>query len=400
MYLLPYLKEAAKMGGQPYDFDVEYRLACSGEFYNSSVGVGTWRSFEMARLLLERPFALYVVSRPFDRFPQELCLRLGLNWIMEHQPGGGSIGSSPPYDELVEDICAVLTLLSRRLVIPAFEARVLFSRDREDMRADSFRYDVPSPILGLGNVGSRGLRLSRSERKDGTVTIVEHTPPALRVDSGALERAFLSLSQGQHASGIIQAARAYSSALQLILVRPEVAYQLLISAVETLASGVFSDYRPSRDDMIERKHSVASKAKSFGLSAEQADDLALEACKDDSWAGRKFKEFFRKYSSEETWEPDDMFPLAEGWEPERKDIGRVLSAIYTARSKHLHEGKEFPEWIAHQATVAVPGSFYSLPGPAEYVPPVTWFERLVSSAIRCLLAAESDIDYKAPFVGA
>jgi hypothetical protein len=56
MYLLPYLKEAAKMGGQPYDFNVEYRLACSGEFYNCTAGVGSWRSFEMARLPLQRPF--------------------------------------------------------------------------------------------------------------------------------------------------------------------------------------------------------------------------------------------------------------------------------------------------------------------------------------------------------
>jgi hypothetical protein len=294
----------------------------------------------------------------------------------------------------------VLTLLSRRLVIPAFEARVLFGSDREDTRADSFRYDVPSPMLGLGNAGNPGLRVSRSERKDGAVTIIEHTPPALRVDSSALERAFLSLSQGQHASGILQAARAYSSALQLILVRPELAYQLLISAVETLANGVFSDYRPGRRDMIERKRGVANKATSCGLSAQQAEDLALEACKDEIWAGRKFKEFFRKFSSEEAWEPDDMFPLAEGWEPKGKDIGKALSAIYNARSKHLHEGKEFPEWIAHGATVAVPGSFYPLPGPADYAPPVTWFERLVSSAIRCLLAVESDIDCKGPFLKA
>ena len=56
------------MDGQPYDFSVEYRLAYSGELYNLRVGASSWRSFEMARLLLQRPFELYVVSRPFERF--------------------------------------------------------------------------------------------------------------------------------------------------------------------------------------------------------------------------------------------------------------------------------------------------------------------------------------------
>src|SRR5258706_9502720 len=111
MYLLQYLKEAEKMGDQQYECSVEYRLACSGEFYNRKVSTGEWRSLEMARLLLHKPFELYVVSRPFNGFPQEICLRFGLNFIWEHQSGGGSIGSAPPYDDLVEDVCAVLTLL-------------------------------------------------------------------------------------------------------------------------------------------------------------------------------------------------------------------------------------------------------------------------------------------------
>jgi hypothetical protein len=54
----------------------------------------------MARLLLQQPFELYVVSRPFDAFPQELCLRFGLNLIWKHQSGGGSIGRTQDYTDL------------------------------------------------------------------------------------------------------------------------------------------------------------------------------------------------------------------------------------------------------------------------------------------------------------
>jgi hypothetical protein len=388
MYLLPYLQEAEKMSSEVYELRVDYRLACSGEFYNRAASAGSWRSLEKTRLLLQQPFELYVVSRPFNAFPQELCLRFGLNLIWEHQSGGGSIGRTPDYDDLVEDVCAVLTVLSRRLVVPVFEARVLARIESTSPRSDSFGYDSPSPIIGMGNLGSRVLRTSRAEGVGGAVTIVEHTPPPLGVDSNTLQGAFLALSRSQYAAGIVQAARAYSSALQLILSRPELAYQLLISSVETVANILFADFLPSREDMIERKRGVAAKAALFGLSKQMAEDLAVEACKEDHWAGRKFKKFFAKFPSEEAWGPDDVFPLADGWEPKKEDFAKVLGAVYNARSKHLHEGKEFPEWITRGATVAVPASFHTLPRASDYVPPVTWFERLVSCTLRCLLAGE------------
>src|ERR1022692_4522734 len=294
------------MSSEVYELRIEYRLACSGEFYNRTVSAGSWRPLEKTRLLLQQPFELYVVSQPFNAFPQELCLRFGLNLIWKHQSGGGSIGRTPNYDDLVEDVCSVLTLLSRRLVVPVAEARILSRVDSTSLRSDSFYYDSPSPIIGIGNFGSRVLRTSRAEGVGGTLTIVDHTPPALGIDSNALKIAFLALSKSQYASGILQAARAYSSALQVIQSRPELAYQLLISSVETLANTVFGDFSPSREDMIERKRGVATKAALFGLSTQMAEDLAVEACKDDHWAGRKFKKFFGEFASEEAWGPDEV----------------------------------------------------------------------------------------------
>jgi hypothetical protein len=252
----------------------------------------------------------------------------------------------------------------------------------------------------MGNIGGRALRTSRAEGVGDAVTIVEHTPPALGVDSAALESAFMALSRSPYATGILQAARAYSSALQLILSRPELAYQLLISSAEALANTLFADFSPGREDMIERKRGVAAKAALFGLSTEMAEELAIEACKDDHWALRKFKKFFAEFRSEEAWGRDEVFPLAEGWEPKKEDFSKVLGAIYNARSKHLHEGKEFPEWITRGATVAVPASFHMLPKASDYVPPVTWFERLVSCTLRRLLAAETKANSEETFLKA
>jgi hypothetical protein len=401
MYLLRYLQEAEKTDRQPFKLTVEFRLVVSGEFYNRSASSSAWRSLEMARLLLQRPFELYVVSRPFNAFPQELCLRFGLSLIWDHQPGGGSIGTAPPYDDLVEDICALLTLLSRRLVVPALETRVLSKPDSKSMRSDSFQYDHPSPIIGLGNLRSRTMRTSRSDVSVGKGAIVEHTPPPLGVDGNTLAGAFFSLAQSECASAVLQAARAYSSALQLMLTRPELAYQLLISSVETVANKVCSDYRPSQEDMIEHKRGVHTKAISFRLSTEQADSLAVEACRDEHWLGRKFRTFFFRYRSFEESGPDEMFPLADGWEPKEEDFEKVLKAIYSARSKHLHEGKEFPEWIGWGASAAIPASWYpAYSNGSNLVPPVTWFERLVSSTLKCLLAGERNADSPEPFVRA
>jgi hypothetical protein len=258
-----------------------HRVAISNNRLLDTVSTVSWRALQMARMLLQRPVELFVVSRPFNQFPQELCLRFGLNWDWQHQAGGGSTGTAPPYDDLVEDLCAFITLLSRRLVVPAVESRVSFGHDAETKRLGSFRNDVPSPMIGLGNLSGLGLRVSRAERTAGAVALVDHTPPALGVDPSALEHAFSSLCRSSYAREILQAARAYSSALQLILPRPELAYQLLISAVESLSNRVFNEYQPCREDMIERKRGVATKAKSFGLSPEQAEELALEACKDE-----------------------------------------------------------------------------------------------------------------------
>ncbi len=185
MYLLPYLCGLEKTQGQPVELVIEFRLACSGEFYNRRGMPGSWRSFEMARLLLLRPFELYVVSRPFNSFPQELCLRFGVNYEWNHQSGGGSIGTTPPYGDLVEDVCAVLTLLSRRLVVPVLEVRVTSARrDEYSMRTDSFNDDHPSPIVGLGHPRGRTLRTSRFVTTGDEADFEEHTPPPL----GSIER--------------------------------------------------------------------------------------------------------------------------------------------------------------------------------------------------------------------
>jgi hypothetical protein len=65
---------------------------------------------------------LFVVGHPFDAYPQELCLRLGLDYVTEPDgaalESGASLVTLLPDEDIVEDFCSIVTLLSRRLVSP------------------------------------------------------------------------------------------------------------------------------------------------------------------------------------------------------------------------------------------------------------------------------------------
>jgi hypothetical protein len=122
MYLLKFLQEAQSRSG---GVDVEYRLACSGEFYNRRVETFDWRKSDVTRILLDQPFSIFVASRPFDSYPQELCVRLTLNTVTEEggAPNMRGIRTFLPDDDVVEDLCAVLSLVSRRLVSTVTKTR-------------------------------------------------------------------------------------------------------------------------------------------------------------------------------------------------------------------------------------------------------------------------------------
>lgn len=73
MYFLTYLSQASS---EEPEIEVDYRIAVSGEFYNRTVQTFDWRKSDATRILLDRSFHIFVTSRPFDAYPQELSVRL------------------------------------------------------------------------------------------------------------------------------------------------------------------------------------------------------------------------------------------------------------------------------------------------------------------------------------
>jgi ribosomal protein S9 len=151
MYLLKFLEEAQdrSIGGE----EVEYRLACSAEFYNRKVITSDWRKSDVARILLDKPFLIFVATQPFDSYPQEFCVRMTLNRVTEEAGASNARGVRIflPDEDVIEDLCAILSLLSRRLISTVAKTRQKLDDQSTPRGLPS---EAPMPILGQTKVNA------------------------------------------------------------------------------------------------------------------------------------------------------------------------------------------------------------------------------------------------------
>src|SRR5262249_44616351 len=118
----------------------------------------------------------------------------------------------------------------------------------------------------------------------------------------------------------------------------------LIQSVETIANEVYKSFKPEELEQIKTKENVVKLAKKFGLSDEQANQIALEACKSEHWITRKFKKFICDYADDSIWSEDDLFrsSIPSNFLPKKEDFEKTLSQIYAKRGKVTHEGQLYP----------------------------------------------------------
>ncbi len=380
MYLLSFLRSAnadpteKRTGGTT----VEYRLVCSGVLYDCTVETCDWHRSDVTRVLLRSPFELFDVSRRFHTYPQELALRFTAEYVTE--VSGNFSSHFLPDEDIVEDLCAMLTLLSRRLIAPVVKLRETSAY--ECAALGSFGSDVPLPLLPVSRFPMWSRRpLSIITSPEGR-RVVSHDPPPVGVDPSALQKLLLKLPESRQAALLLNAARLYKTAMELIETRPDISYQLLISTVESLANAALKDYQPSESEMVEAKKSVFQRAREFGLEEDKARQLALDACRGDRWLSRKFRQFLSTYaSSREIWARDRLFIVTENLCPQPEDFDSVLGRIYRIRSRNLHAGSPFPRHVGLGTAPSYPARDLPLdPLATPDVPPVPWFERVVSVA--------------------
>jgi hypothetical protein len=214
--------------------------------------------------------------------------------------------------------------------------------------------------------------------------IQQYNPRPKPVYAHRLTDLLLGLPKVEHAKSLVASCRLYALALELIHDRPDISYQLLISSVETVANGVLRAFQPDDDLKVEHHKAVYDLALSLSLGEETARRLAIEACRREWWATKKFKAFLIDNAAESIWtEKDELFhQMPAEVMPKRENFERTLSRIYAARSKATHAGQPFP--IAASYTGGPNISMragHMLFGTDSPFPPVVWFERVVNSAL-------------------
>jgi len=211
----------------------------------------------------------------------------------------------------------------------------------------------------------------------------DNNPPPLSVDPQALTALLTALPSSQYAESIVASARLYALALELIRDQPHISYQVLISAVETLANEALNSFQPDDDEKVEHQRNVFNLMKDLGIGDDIARQVAIAACKREHWATRKFKKFLADNIDSSIWEKeDDLFKTLPNSVPPRDQFEKTLGKIYDARSKATHFGQQFPISAAYAGDPMIPAAITTLLLGADPVfPPVVWFERLVNKAI-------------------
>jgi hypothetical protein len=172
-------------------------------------------------------------------------------------------------EEIARDIASILSLLLRRYITVAAKVREIHPRNFEQ-----------EPAWLLDNSLDFVNRISRSywEHKpatfvydfEGVHDIIDYNPPPLGLVPRDLRRHLTALASSHYAEPLVLAARLYSQALRQIEHEPDLAYQSLISCVETIANKALSKYRPEEPDMIRTKKSVFNMATQLVLNRNSA----------------------------------------------------------------------------------------------------------------------------------
>lgn len=381
MHVLDYLADPTCDRKPPRSLDAEYRLLCSGTLHHG--WPGDYSKSENARVLLYEPLLLFVVSRPFDDYPLELALHLTVPEVNDEVPTkhGKSLHIYYPDEEVVRDLAALLSLRCRRLITVAGKV----SERCSDYRHPLFdRQPLPLPLAtSMRRIFWRPHPLTVLTSYEGQ-EIQDYNPRPKQLDPSKLTELLLGLPGLPHAESLVASCRLYALALELIHERPDIAYQMLISSVETIANASLRTFQPADDLKVEHQKVVYEMAVSLGLGEETARKLAIEACRREWWATKKFKKFLIDNVPESIWEePDELFSrMDQELMPKREDFERSLSKIYNARSKATHEGRSFPASASYTGgpTISMPAAA-GLFGAASPFPPVVWFERVVNNAL-------------------
>jgi hypothetical protein len=312
-------------------------------------------------------YTVTVTSRPVYRLPQQLCLSFDcftktVTKILSTAPQATSVVAGPPIDQVAFEFFSLLSVFAREPLLPLGIRRM-------DDRPITIPYHYSPPPRPIGAT----------------------QPPAIGINSREFISVVKGLAQSQEANrnAALAASRLYYAALSLAGFDPAGAYVSLVCAMECLAGHHYAGEKFDFDEVEKFKPLKPTVAKVAKLSGGKALAKALKQQLVDSeyFLSQKFRKLIEEHLPESFWRiPDELYPYNSVFPTiKQSDLGGCLRDIYGARSSYVHAGKPFPPYIEFGlrdgSPLEVGSSIMELREKGRYLPPFSWFERVVHHVI-------------------
>lgn len=346
---------------------VEYNLLSWRELYDKSIitadryssGAGEWVIQSSKKF-----YQVTVLTRPFYVIPQRLCLSFDCFTKEEtiNSEGGQFISSDQPIDQVALEFSVLLSVFAREPIIPLGIRRV----------SDKPTHAEPHEIYPRG--------IDRNA-----------PPPPFGINSPefiTILKGFSTATDSQ-SQAILGAAKFYHAGLSLLTFDRSVAYTSLVSAIECLAGFYYKNLEFKFEDVqkFQKANKVLHKIEALEDGADLVADLKSELLRTERFLSKKFVNFLVKFTPKDSWtirdeiyDYENVFPALN-----QSNFEKCLKLIYNHRSKYLHGGQPFPIYVEFGIRRTHPsdmmGELFGIRGKDKYLPPFSWFERLVHLAI-------------------
>jgi hypothetical protein len=232
---------------------------------------------------------------------------------------------------LIAEIVTLLTLFTRAHFV--LERQIRFNADAPLLH----RFENPAKV-STSPVDGRRVRLadlSSSFRSLEGMRRFERTTGASRLEPFMLASRFYALARAIHETS------------------EDIAYILLVSAIETLTH----DFEVPALRLEEIDARLADLLRSSVVDASVLEEIERRVLAQQRRISRRFREFVPAYLPERFWQDDTRPPQEYMRFRDREHLRTYLDRIYAARSKAVHEGAPFPAFPTAGMNIEVP--FYS-----------------------------------------
>jgi hypothetical protein len=346
---------------------IEYHLLSRRELYDKSIITPDRYSSDAARWVIrggKKFYSVTVVSRPYYNLPQELCLSFDC-FQQELKTKVGDIQGTEfflPLEQVAFEFSVLLSVFAR-------EPLILIGLRRE---GDMPVVDRPHKIYP-----------SKTQELSTPIPFGINSPEFCGIVSG------LAHASDELIQAIIGAAKFYHAGLSLISFDPTIAYVSFVSAIECLSGYQYRDrvfdfngitkFNKARDILVRLNRIEEAKA--------DVSQLKQELVRIEYFVRQKFVLFLSENITDEFWEiPDELHPYKFDYFKITQDkFEQYLRDIYDRRSKYIHGGLPFPNYVELGLREMVPAPIFTqllqLQQKKRFIPPLTWFERLCHSTI-------------------